>query len=48
MRFNCSINDDEYSEIIAYKSLMTFTEQYKKPPVLWKLKRIKAHDGPLS
>jgi hypothetical protein len=40
MRFVCSVNDDKYEEIMTYNQIMD--------PIVWRLKRIAGHKGPLS
>ena len=46
-KFRCSINDDQYEEILTYQQIMEYIEQEGNDPIYWKFKRITAHQGPL-
>ena len=47
MKFLCSINDDEREELLSYNDIMNFIETSGED-VIWKFKRITAHQGPLT
>jgi hypothetical protein len=46
-RFLCSVNDGTREEIILYNDLMHYLDTDGQE-VVWKFKRITAHQGPLS
>ena len=47
MRFKCSINNDQYEDILAYNDIVHHLYLDKESDNLWKLKDITAHEGPL-
>ena len=47
VKFRCSINDDQYEELLTYRQIMDYIEKDADDPVYWKFKRIIAHEGPL-
>jgi len=48
-KFLCSINDDQYEEILSYNEILNFIEQQDDDGTkLWKFRRITAHEGPLK
>ena len=49
MKFCCSINDDEYEDIILYNELMDIIQKNEEnDTILWKFRRIIRHQGPLK
>ena len=49
VKFRCSINEDDYEEIITYNELMDFLQKnVENDAILWKYKRIIGHQGPLT
>ena len=48
IRFRCSINDDEYEEILSYADILNAIEKDETDHGLWQFKSITAHEGPLS
>ncbi len=48
-KFRCSINNDQYEEILTYNEILNYIEQQNDDGIkLWKFKRISAHEGPLK
>ena len=47
INFLCSINNDEYEEIIMDNQVLHFIGKYKESAIIRKYKRITAHQGPL-
>ena len=47
VKFHCSINDDQYEELLSYQQLMDYLEKDGQEPIYWKFKKIIAHQGPL-
>ena len=49
VKFRCSINEDDYEEIITYNELMDFLQKnVENDAILWKYKHIIGHQGPLT
>ena len=48
IKFRCSVNDNEYEEIIAYNEILNHLEQDQHDDGLWRFKSITGHQGPLS
>ena len=48
IKFRCSVNDNEYEEIIAYNEILSHLEQDQHDDGLWRFKSITGHQGPLS
>jgi len=48
IQFRCSVNDDQYEEIMSYHDIMEYIDRNDNDPVYWKFKCITAHEGPLS
>jgi len=49
LKFHCSINDDQYEEILSYYKILNYIEQQDgNGTKLWKFKHIIAHDGSLK
>ncbi len=48
-KFCCSINDDQYEEILSYNEILNYIEQQDDDGTrIWKFCRITAHEGPLK
>ena len=47
-RFKCSINNDEYEEILTYNQILRHIQKDQESDILWKFKEIVSHEGPLS
>ena len=49
VKFKCSVNNDQYKQILAYDDIMNFIEKDdSSDPVVWKFKIITAHEGPID
>ena len=48
LRFRCSINNDQYEEILAYNDIVHHLYLDQESENLWKFKEIISHEGPLS
>jgi hypothetical protein len=48
MRFVCLVKDDKYEEIMTYNQIMDHIEQSEEDAILWRLKQIAGHEGPLT
>ena len=49
IKFKCSVNNDLYEQILAYNDIMNFIEKDdSSDPVVWKFKKITAHEGPID
>jgi len=47
-KFRCSINDDQYEEILSYNELLNYIKQQDDDGTkVWQFRRITAHEGPL-
>jgi hypothetical protein len=47
--FCCSVNDDQYEEILSYNEILNSLEAEEDGETkVWKFRWIKAHQGPLS
>ena len=47
VHFLCSVNDEQYEEILSYNELLSHLEEDGEGPV-WKFCRITSHQGPLT
>ena len=48
-KFHCSINDDQYEEILTYNEILNYIEQHDDDGTkVWKFRCITAHEGPLK
>ena len=47
-RFRISVNNDQYEDIMSYNDILQHIEQDTEDPIIWKFKRITAHQGPLN
>ena len=49
IKFRCSVNDDEYKEIISYNELMDFIQKnMENDAIIWIFQKIVGHQGPLE
>ena len=48
LKFLCSVNNDLYEEVLSYNEVMQYMEKDGESDILWKYKRITAHEGPLT
>lgn len=49
IRFLCSVNDDEFEDIVSYNEILERIEkENNSEATMWKYKSIKAHEGPLT
>ena len=48
IKFVCSMNDDDYEEILSYNEIMNHIEAAEDDDVLWKFKKLIGHEGPLT
>jgi len=47
-KFQCSINDDQFEEILSYSKILNYIEQQDDPGTkLWQFQCITGHEGPL-
>ena len=47
-QFRCSINDDQYEELLSHHQVMEHLEQQTDEDVLWQFEKIIGHQGPLK
>jgi hypothetical protein len=47
IHFLCSVNDDQFEEIMSYNDLLSSLEEDGEG-IVWKFRRISAHQGPLT
>ena len=48
IKFRCSVNNDEYEEIVSYNNIVNHIEKDESESREWKFTSISAHQGPLS
>ena len=48
LKFVCSVNDNEYEEILTYNEILHHIEKEENSDIVWKFKDITAHQGPLT
>ena len=48
LKFLCSVNDDTQEEIMSYNDILAHIQQDEESTIIWKFKRITAHEGPLK
>jgi len=48
IKFRCSVNDDEYEEIVAYNDILNHLEEDREAEGVWKFRKILKHMGPLT
>ena len=48
IKFVCSVNNDEFEEVLSYNQLLGFINKNSQDDFVWKFRRIISHQGPLS
>ena len=48
LKFRCSMNDDQYEELLGYHEVMDHISKQEDGEIMWKFKKIAGHEGPLS
>ena len=48
IKFRCTVNDEEFEEIVSYNELLDHISKDETEEGLWKFKSISTHQGPLS
>ena len=48
MKFLCSVNDEQYEEILSYNEILHHVERDDNTDLVWKFKDITAHQGPMN
>ncbi len=48
VKFQCSINDDQFEELLSYNEVLDYIQCDEESDIVWKFKRITGHEGPLS
>ena len=48
IKFRCSVNDDEYEEVLSYNEIIDHIEKDETDFGFWRFKSITGHQGPLS
>ena len=48
VRFRCSVNGDEYEEVLSYNEIINHLEKDETDLGFWRFKSISGHQGPLS
>ena len=48
LHFLCSVNDDQFEEVMSYNDLLASLEADGETDIVWKFRRITAHQGPLT
>ena len=48
IKFKCSINNDEFEDILSYDQVLEHITRDEQTTIAWKFKRIVAHQGPLT
>ena len=48
IQYLCSINDDQYEEILSYNDVLNYIERDEESDIVWKFKKITGHQGPLD
>ena len=48
IKFLCSIDNDQFEEILSYAEVLDHITQQEDDKILWKFCRIVAHEGPLT
>jgi hypothetical protein len=48
IKFVCSINDEQYEEIMSYNDIISHIEKDKEDTTVWKFRQITAHEGPIT
>ena len=48
IKFRCTVNDEQYEEIVSYNEILNMIEKDETEEGLWRFKSITGHQGPLS
>ena len=48
MKYRCSVNEEEYEEIMSYNDILHHVEKDENTELVWKFKDITAHQGPMA
>ena len=48
IKFCCSVNNDVSEELLTYRKILDYLENNEDNPIVWKFKRIVAHQGPFN
>jgi hypothetical protein len=48
IKFKCSINNEQYEDILTYAEVLEHIEKDEETEIVWKFRRITAHEGPLN
>ena len=48
IQFKCSVNYDEYEEVMSYNQILDHLNKDTDKPIVWKFKNIIAHQRPLD
>jgi hypothetical protein len=48
IKFVCSVNDEQYEEIMSYNDIISHIEKDEEDTTVWKFRRITAHEGPIT
>ena len=48
IQFICSVDDDQYKDIMSYNDIISHITKQEDENIVWKFKRIVAHEGPLN
>ncbi len=48
IKFKCSINNEQYEDILTYADVLDYIERDEQTEIAWKFRRITAHEGPLA
>jgi hypothetical protein len=48
VKFLCSINDEQYEDIMSYNDIIAHIEKDEEDTTVWKFRRITAHEGPIT
>ena len=48
LKFKCSLNNEQFEELVAYNALMPYIEKHQDNNIMWQFKNITAHEDPLT
>jgi hypothetical protein len=48
LKFLCSMNDDQFDDVLSYNEIVRHIEKDAEDSTVWKFKRITSHEGPLT
>jgi hypothetical protein len=48
VKFVCSINNEQYEEIVSYNAIMAHIEKDKEDNTVWKFRRITSHESSIT